>query len=146
MNAAVTEQTRLAVPGTANNLFTARQISVSLGKSKRTVQLALRRQRPDAQLTIRGQITDAWLIASLPARYVQEIDVIRNKKRYRSREEVLRNPPRRFAPRDANGREVPLSDICESYLTRAIRRMSALCDVTEVAHRLPFHKAVFRSG
>ena len=38
-------------------------------------------------------------------------------------------------------RHVPLFGHAEAN----IRRMSALCDVAEVAPRLPFHEAVFRS-
>jgi hypothetical protein len=110
----------------SNQSFTAKEISMPLGKSKRTLQLALRGIRPDAQRMIRGQVADAWLINSLPTRCVEEIERIRVKKGYRTREHVLRDPPRRFVPRDANGRETPLSDVCESYVTRAVRRMLAL--------------------
>jgi hypothetical protein len=109
-----------------DEVFTTKEISISLGKSRRTVQLALRGTRPDAKRVIRGQLADAWLINSLPARYVEEIERIRLKGQYRTCEDVLRDPPRRFAPRDANGREVPLSEVSESCLTRGSRRMLAL--------------------
>jgi hypothetical protein len=125
MNASV-QPGSTASRSTDNHLFTVKGISVSLGKSKRAVQLALHGQRPDGKLEIRGQIADAWLITSLPTRYVEQIERIRVKKRYRTREDVLRDPPRRFVPRDVNGREVPLSDVCESYLNLAFRRMFAL--------------------
>ena len=111
---------------TSSQLFTSNEIAVSLGKSKRAVQLALYGIKPDGRRTIRGQLADAWLINSLPARYVEEIERVRVKKRYRTREDVLRDPPRRFVPRDANGRQTSLSDVCESYVTRAVRRMLAL--------------------
>jgi hypothetical protein len=106
--------------------FSAGQLGSVLGKSKRAVQLALRNVKPDGAMTIRGQLADAWSVRSLPSRYVQELDAIAEKCGYRNAEHLLQNPPRRFAPRDAAGRVVPLSQISESCVTRAVRRRSAL--------------------
>jgi hypothetical protein len=123
----IIEATEPAVsPSVTSSLFTANEIALSLGKSKRAVQLALCDTRADGQRTIRGQLADAWSINSLPPRYVEEIERIRVKKRYRTREDVLRDPPKRFLPRDANGREVPLSDVSESCIARALRKMFVL--------------------
>lgn len=106
--------------------FAATRIAAALGKSKRAVQLTLRNVKADGALMIRGQLTDSWSVRSLPSRYVLELDAIAEKCGYRNPEHLLENPPRRFAPRDAAGRDVPLSEISESCVARAVRLRTAL--------------------
>jgi len=110
----------------SNGLFSAARIAAALGKSKRAVQLALRSVQRSGQIMIRGQITDAWSSDCLPPRYRDELDVIAKRPGYRNREHLLQDPPRRFRPRDAAGREIPLSEISESCISRALRMRSAL--------------------
>ncbi len=111
---------------TNNGLVPAARIASVLGRSKRGVQLALRGVPPSGQIFVRGQITDAWSITCLPSRYRSELDAIAYKGGYRDCYHLLQHPARRFAPRDAAGRDTPLSEISESCIARAFRLRSAL--------------------
>ena len=106
--------------------FTAARIATALGKSKRAVQLALSNTQSNGQIVIRGQLADAWSLASLPTRYIHELDAIAERLGCRNAEHLLENPPKRFVPRDASGRDVPLNEISESHVARAVRLRSAV--------------------
>src|SRR6266542_2432462 len=109
-----------------NGLFSAARIAAVLGKSKRAVQLALRSVAPVGQIEVRGQRADAWSSGCLPSSYQDELDAIAKRLGYRNREHLLQDPPRRFAPRDALGRAIRVTEISESDVARAIRLRSVL--------------------
>lgn len=116
--------------------FTAAVIATALGKTKRTVQLALAKTKPDNLKIVRGQQADSWLRSSLPVRYVQELDVIAERRGYRHAEHLLSDPPRRFVPVDKNGKAVPIGEIAEVQLQRAAQRQKALALSLSLRDRL----------
>ena len=118
-----------------NGCFSAARIAAALGKSKRGVQLALRKISRSEQILIRGQETDAWSIDRLPSNYRHQLETIAKKHGYRSCEDLLQDPPRRFVPRDALGRVIPPREIPDSDYARADRLRSVLAPALEQISR-----------
>src|SRR5437762_1906342 len=106
--------------------FTTSQIAIALGKSKRAVQLALERTKPDDLLLVMGQQVEAWAVTSLPLRYQRELESIAERRFYRNSEHLLSGCQRRFAPIDEDGKEVPIAEIAQYHVVRAVRLRSAV--------------------
>jgi hypothetical protein len=110
---------------TQRALFTAAEIALALGRTKRGVLMILRsagisRDGQTASEHSRGQIGDGWKIESLPIAWRSELASIARRFNHPSIAHLLQNPPSRWQP------AVPLSEIAANHIERASLIRSAL--------------------
>ncbi len=118
------------------NAFTAQRIAIALGISKRCVLQTLSNVPPATVEIIRGQQANAWSIEQLPLRTARQLEARARKMGFRDVDHLLADSPKRFAPVDFAGKEVPISEIAQQDIDRAVRFKRALATTIRLKDEL----------
>lgn len=105
--------------------FPASRIARTLGWDKRRVLSALALVAPDEKTLVSGNRTSAWKVTSLPPPLLEELKRVSTNKGYKSEEELLASPEKRWSP------PVPLSQIPEADLAYAEKLQSVLVPLAQ---------------
>jgi hypothetical protein len=106
--------------------FSARTIAIAVGKTVRALQIIFRGIDPATTIVVRGQATAGYRVDQFPLRLRNELESLADRSGFRSAEHLLNAPPKRFRPVDADGKEVPISEIAEHQIAKAHRLRNAL--------------------
>jgi len=112
-------------------VFTAHEIALALGKTRRAVRRLLACVAPDGAKIVRGNSASAWSLDALPAAIRAELREIAGRKVYRSEADVLRNPPERYES------PTPLADIDPGELVKAQKLQRALAAALALPGHVP---------
>lgn len=107
--------------------YTASEIAVAIGWNTRRVASALRHVPSTGLKVVSGNSTASWAVALLPECLLREIERLRQVHSFRTADELLQNPVRRWQP------SVGISSVCEADVRKADRLREALSQVLRVS-------------
>lgn len=101
------------IEGDASSDYTAAEIAAALGWSDGRITAALQSVAGSGTKIVRGKNAKTWRICNLPEGLLQEIERLRQIHRFRTSDDLLRNPTRIWQP------PIGLSEICDADIRRA---------------------------
>jgi hypothetical protein len=100
--------------------YSAAEIAAAIGWSKRRVASALNYVLCSAVKIVSGNRAEAWTVSVLPENLLREIERLREIHNFRTADELLQNPTRRWQP------AIKITQLCETDVRRAGRLREAL--------------------
>jgi hypothetical protein len=111
-------------------MYSASQIAVALGKSKRAVLFTLNSIPPSSQIVVSGNTTPAWTLGALPAKMQEELAALAVRRGFQSVEALLFSAPPPYTP------PLSLSEIAQHCLDKAAKTQRALARALSLRHKM----------
>lgn len=104
----------------SKKLFRASQIAAALDRPRQMIARQLAETAGTGTVVVNGQPAPAWSLAELPSELRAQLETVRARGGYRSIEDLLTEPPKRWEP------PIPLPQVAPKCLDQAVKLQKAL--------------------